>query len=59
MLGSTGVNCFYLLNFYVAQLTFSINYRYGKRTKQGIINDGWNALARYYFNNFADGTKQV
>ncbi|KAH7692020.1 Phosphoinositide phosphatase SAC6 protein [Dioscorea alata] len=32
--------------------------RYGKRTVQGILNDGWNALARYYYNNFADGTKQ-
>ncbi|MQL98731.1 hypothetical protein Taro_031443, partial [Colocasia esculenta] len=32
--------------------------RHGKRTTQGIMNDGWNALARYYFNNFADGTKQ-
>uniref|UniRef100_A0A452XL11 SAC domain-containing protein n=1 Tax=Aegilops tauschii subsp. strangulata TaxID=200361 RepID=A0A452XL11_AEGTS len=32
--------------------------RYGKRTTQGILNDLWNALARYYFNNFADGTKQ-
>jgi hypothetical protein len=33
--------------------------RYGKRTTQGILNDLWNALARYYLNNFADGTKQV
>ncbi|XP_074582504.1 phosphoinositide phosphatase SAC7-like isoform X2 [Curcuma longa] len=32
--------------------------RYGKRTAQGIAKDGWNALARYYLNNFADGTKQ-
>ncbi|PAN42377.1 hypothetical protein PAHAL_8G129500 [Panicum hallii] len=32
--------------------------RYGKRTTQGILNDLWNALARYYLNNFADGTKQ-
>ncbi|KDO71459.1 hypothetical protein CISIN_1g0098231mg, partial [Citrus sinensis] len=28
------------------------------RTMQGILNDGWNALARYYLNNFCDGTKQ-
>lgn len=34
-------------------------YRYGKRTVQGVLKDGWNALARYYLNNFADGTKQV
>lgn len=26
---------------------------------QGILNDGWNALARYYLNNFCDGTKQA
>ncbi|XP_078448417.1 phosphoinositide phosphatase SAC7-like isoform X2 [Wolffia australiana] len=32
--------------------------RYGKRTFQGIFNDGRNALARYYFNNFVDGSKQ-
>uniref|UniRef100_A0A0D9VLK5 SAC domain-containing protein n=1 Tax=Leersia perrieri TaxID=77586 RepID=A0A0D9VLK5_9ORYZ len=32
--------------------------RYGKRSTQGIMNDLWNSLARYYLNNFADGTKQ-
>ncbi|CAA3030497.1 phosphoinositide phosphatase SAC6-like [Olea europaea subsp. europaea] len=32
--------------------------RYGKRTIQGVLNDGWNALMRYYLNNFRDGTKQ-
>ncbi|XP_055805282.1 phosphoinositide phosphatase SAC6-like [Solanum dulcamara] len=32
--------------------------RYGKRTVQGIVNDGRNALMRYYLNNFVDGTKQ-
>ncbi|WCJ32805.1 Phosphoinositide phosphatase family protein [Euphorbia peplus] len=32
--------------------------RCGKRTAQGIAKDGWNALARYYFNNFSDGKKQ-
>ncbi|XP_066164095.1 phosphoinositide phosphatase SAC7 isoform X1 [Oryza sativa Japonica Group] len=32
--------------------------RYGKRSTQGILNDLWNSLARYYLNNFADGTKQ-
>lgn len=26
---------------------------------QGIAKDGINALLRYYFNNFVDGTKQV
>lgn len=32
--------------------------RFGHRTIQGIINDGCNALQRYYLNNFVDGTKQ-
>lgn len=32
--------------------------RYGQRTIQGILGDGHNALARYYFNNFCDGVKQ-
>ncbi|KAA0025607.1 phosphoinositide phosphatase SAC7-like [Cucumis melo var. makuwa] len=32
--------------------------RYGQRTIQGIMKDGWNALQRYYLNNFVDGTKQ-
>lgn len=32
--------------------------RFGKRTVQGILKDGWNSLARYYLNNFCDGTKQ-
>ncbi|KAM7523974.1 hypothetical protein LguiA_013876 [Lonicera macranthoides] len=32
--------------------------RYGQRTLQGIGQDGFNALMRYYLNNFRDGTKQ-
>ncbi|KAK8944707.1 Phosphoinositide phosphatase SAC6 [Platanthera zijinensis] len=32
--------------------------RYGKRTVDGILKDGINALVRYYLNNFADGVKQ-
>uniref|UniRef100_A0A1S3Y8H5 Phosphoinositide phosphatase SAC6 n=1 Tax=Nicotiana tabacum TaxID=4097 RepID=A0A1S3Y8H5_TOBAC len=32
--------------------------RFGHRTAQGILTDGWNALTRYYLNNFVDGTKQ-
>ncbi|XP_010675806.3 phosphoinositide phosphatase SAC7 isoform X5 [Beta vulgaris subsp. vulgaris] len=32
--------------------------RFGQRTIEGIFKDGWNALARYYLNNFRDGTKQ-
>ncbi|GJV05271.1 phosphoinositide phosphatase SAC6, partial [Tanacetum coccineum] len=27
-------------------------------TPEGIFKDGWNALMRYYLNNFVDGTKQ-
>lgn len=40
------------------ELFFFIN-RFGQRTIQGILKDGWNALMRYYLNNFIDGTKQV
>nr|GMC94829.1 phosphoinositide phosphatase SAC6-like [Ipomoea batatas] len=32
--------------------------RLGKRTFQGILTDGYNAMMRYYLNNFRDGTKQ-
>ncbi|XP_024545683.1 phosphoinositide phosphatase SAC8 [Selaginella moellendorffii] len=32
--------------------------RYGKRTVFGLIRDGFNALARYFYNNFTDGVKQ-
>lgn len=50
-----------MLNDWIAyRLTdIILHVRYGKRTIQGIVQDGWNALARYYLNNFADGTKQV
>jgi hypothetical protein len=36
-----------------------VGFRFGHRTIQGIVNDGFNALQRYYLNNFCDGTKQV
>ncbi|XP_058108077.1 phosphoinositide phosphatase SAC6-like isoform X2 [Magnolia sinica] len=32
--------------------------RYGKQTIPGLLMDGWNAMSRYYQNNFVDGTKQ-
>ncbi|KAI4325405.1 hypothetical protein MLD38_030809 [Melastoma candidum] len=32
--------------------------RHGQRTIEGILKDGWNALLRYYLNNFVDGSKQ-
>ncbi|EFJ36061.1 hypothetical protein SELMODRAFT_404489 [Selaginella moellendorffii] len=31
---------------------------YGKRTVFGLIRDGFNALTRYFFNNFTDGIRQ-
>eukprot|EP00249_Psilotum_nudum_P015656 c25451_g1_i1 orf=164-1942(+) len=32
--------------------------RYGKRTINGFLKDGYNALARYYYNNLHDGRRQ-
>ncbi|XP_068646601.1 phosphoinositide phosphatase SAC6-like [Aristolochia californica] len=32
--------------------------RHGKQTVPGLLADGWNAMTRYYLNNFCDGTKQ-
>ncbi|OMJ07270.1 Phosphatidylinositide phosphatase SAC1 [Smittium culicis] len=32
--------------------------RTGKRTKLGLLSDGYNSLERYYKNNFSDGTRQ-
>ena len=31
--------------------------RTGKRTKFGLLQDGWNAINRYYVNNFLDGDR--
>lgn len=33
--------------------------RTGKRTRIGILRDGYNSLMRYYKNNFTDGFRQV
>ncbi|OLY83793.1 Phosphatidylinositide phosphatase SAC1 [Smittium mucronatum] len=33
--------------------------RTGKRTKMGLLSDGYNSLERYYRNNFSDGCRQV
>lgn len=33
--------------------------RTGKRTKAGLLQDGYRSLMRYYKNNFADGFRQV
>ncbi|XP_052060414.1 phosphatidylinositol-3-phosphatase SAC1-like isoform X1 [Mytilus californianus] len=32
--------------------------RQGKRTKYGLLMDGWNSLIRYFKNNFSDGFRQ-
>ena len=48
-----------ILGSSVHSLYLFLSIRYGKRTTQGILNDLRNALARYYLNNFVDGTKQV
>lgn len=32
--------------------------RTGKRTFQGLLDDGYNSMMRYYLNNFCDGCKQ-
>lgn len=32
--------------------------RTGKRTKRGLLQDGWNSMTRYYKNNFNDGYRQ-
>lgn len=32
--------------------------RFGKRTAQGILKDGYSSLARYYYNNLHDGKRQ-
>lgn len=39
-----------LLNFFT---------RTGKRTRWGLLMDGWNSIIRYYKNNFSDGFRQV
>ena len=49
----------FILGYFVHTLNLFLSIRYGKRTTQGILNDLRNALARYYLNNFVDGTKQV
>uniref|UniRef100_A0AAQ6AAH2 SAC domain-containing protein n=1 Tax=Amphiprion ocellaris TaxID=80972 RepID=A0AAQ6AAH2_AMPOC len=32
--------------------------RTGKRTRWGLLMDGWNSMIRYYKNNFSDGVRQ-
>lgn len=36
-----------------------IPIRTGKRTRWGLLMDGWNSVIRYYKNNFSDGFRQV
>lgn len=33
--------------------------RTGKRTRKGLVEDGWNSVMRYLKNNFFDGARQV
>ena len=33
--------------------------RTGKRTRKGLLEDGWNSVVRYLKNNFFDGARQV
>ena len=33
--------------------------RTGKRTRKGLLEDGWNSVMRYIKNNFFDGARQV
>ena len=33
--------------------------RTGKRTRKGLLEDGWNSVMRYLKNNFFDGARQV
>ena len=33
--------------------------RTGKRTRQGLLEDGWNSVMRYLKNNFFDGARQA
>lgn len=54
--------CFVDLHYMSSNVLFVSNWlnsRYGHRTAQGVLKDGWSSLVRYYLNNFADGTKQV
>lgn len=34
-------------------------FRTGKRTRYGLLQDGYNSMIRYYKNNFTDGFRQV
>jgi hypothetical protein len=36
-----------------------LSYRTGKRTKKGLLRDGYNSAVRYFMNNFYDGFRQV
>ena len=42
-------------------LTTSTNHthRTGKRSRMGLMKDGYNSMIRYYYNNFSDGFRQV
>ena len=37
----------------------STHHRTGKRSRMGLMKDGYNSMIRYYYNNFSDGFRQV
>jgi phosphatidylinositol 4-phosphatase len=46
-------------NMYAGTGALKVDFtKTGKRTIQGMVNDGVNACLRYYINNFTDGNKQ-
>jgi phosphatidylinositol 4-phosphatase len=46
-------------NLYAGTGALKVDFtKTGKRTYQGMVNDGINACLRYYINNFTDGNKQ-
>lgn len=50
---------FFFFIIFILNRSMWFGWRFGQRTIQGILKDGYNALLRYYLNNFVDGTKQV
>lgn len=42
-----------------ALINVNVSIRTGKRTRWGLMMDGWNSMIRYYKNNFSDGFRQV
>ena len=45
--------------FKIVYLFHLCSHRTGKRTRWGLLQDGYNSMIRYYKNNFSDGFRQV